>query len=69
MHRVVRTPDARIEIDCSGKMSGRGAYLCGRPECLQRAVKTKQLERALEHPISPEIFDSLRAAFGSKPKP
>ena len=61
--RVVRTPDARIELDATGKMSGRGAYVCGNGECLRRAIKTKQLERALEHPIDPELFERLRAAF------
>ena len=61
--RVVRTPDARIELDATGKMSGRGAYVCKNKECLRRAIKTKQLERALEHPIGPEIFERLRAAF------
>ena len=67
--RVVRTPDARIELDATGKMSGRGAYVCGRPECLARAIKTKQLERALAHPIDVGIFDRLRAAFEAEAKP
>lgn len=59
MLRVVRTPSETIELDFTGKMSGRGAYVCKSRECLQRAVKTRQLERALEHPISQEIFDRL----------
>ena len=63
MLRVVRTPSAQIELDSTGKMSGRGAYVCKSPGCLQRAVKTKQLERALEHPIGAEIFERLRGAF------
>ena len=66
--RVVRTPDARIELDATGKMPGRGAYVCRSKECLQRAVKTKQLERALEHPVGPEIFERLRAAFDAGEK-
>ena len=67
--RVVRTPAAQIELDFTGKMSGRGAYVCKSRECLQRAIKTKQLERALEHPVGPEIFERLHASFEEGVKP
>ena len=46
--RIVRTPEGAIEIDRSGRMNGRGAYLCGRRECLEKAIKTRALERALD---------------------
>lgn len=57
--RVVRTPDENIEVDPTGKKSGRGAYICPQVECLQRAFKEKRLERALERPVSREIYDAL----------
>lgn len=57
--RVVRTPEGEIAIDFTGKKSGRGAYLCPQDACLKRAVKQKQLERALEQGISPEITEQL----------
>jgi predicted RNA-binding protein YlxR (DUF448 family) len=47
--RVVRTPEGSIEVDLTGKKSGRGAYLCNNPECLAQAVKGKRLQKALEH--------------------
>jgi len=59
--RVVRTPEGNIEIDPSGKKSGRGAYICPDPECLNLAVKGKRLQKALEHEISAEILDTIRA--------
>lgn len=61
--RVVRTPDGVIEFDNSpaGKKSGRGAYICPSRECLSKAVKGKRLERALEQPISDEVFAKLEA--------
>lgn len=63
--RVVRTPDGVIELDTSpaGKKPGRGAYLCHRRECLAQAVKAKRLERALEHPISDEVWAKLEAGM------
>jgi predicted RNA-binding protein YlxR (DUF448 family) len=63
--RVVRTPEGAVEFDTSpaGKKPGRGAYLCPDRECLTKAVKGKRLERALEHPISEEIWAKLEAGM------
>lgn len=60
--RVVRrASDGEIVVDASGKISGRGAYLCrDKASCLERAVKTRALERQLEHPVGPEVYESLR---------
>ena len=58
--RIVRTPEGAIEIDRSGRMNGRGAYLCGRRECLEKAIKTRALERALDQKIDEEIIERLR---------
>lgn len=57
--RVVKTPDGEIKIDSTGKMSGRGAYLCKNRDCLQKAIKSRGLERSLKIPIDEEIKDSL----------
>ncbi|MGB9802525.1 RNase P modulator RnpM [Desulfofundulus sp.] len=57
--RVVRTPQDTVEIDPTGKRPGRGAYICPRRECLQKAVKGKRLEKALQRSIAPEIIQSL----------
>jgi predicted RNA-binding protein YlxR (DUF448 family) len=63
--RVVRTPDGVIEFDSSPakKQSGRGAYLCPSRDCLQKAIKGKRLEKALEHPISDEVWAKLEAGL------
>lgn len=57
--RLVRTPDETIEIDLTGKRSGRGAYICPGEDCFKRAIKGKKLEKALKSPISSEVFDAL----------
>lgn len=57
--RVVRSPEGEIAIDPKGKMPGRGAYLCGSVACLQKARKSKQLERALETAIPDQVYQKL----------
>jgi len=61
--RVVKKPTGEIALDKTGKMPGRGAYVCKDAACLAKAVKTRQLERALEHPVVPEVFDALSASL------
>ena len=61
--RVVRTPEGEVVIDATGRRNGRGAYLCRNVECFRKAVKTRALERALEHPLPPETSGALEEAF------
>ncbi|MCS7051021.1 MAG: YlxR family protein [Thermomicrobium sp.] len=53
--RIVRTPDGTLAIDPTGKRSGRGAYLCRRFSCWERAAHTDVLDRALRLPV-PDTF-------------
>lgn len=57
--RIVRTPDGAVLFDPTGKRSGRGAYICPRPECLEAARRGQQLERALEHPVEASVWEEL----------
>lgn len=59
--RVVRTPEGQAVYDGRGKLSGRGAYLCRKPACLEKAVKTRALSRALGIEVTPELYETLRA--------
>ena len=59
MVRVIKTPDNIICIDKTGKMTGRGAYICMSGECLAKAVKSKGLERSLKAEISEDIYNNL----------
>jgi predicted RNA-binding protein YlxR (DUF448 family) len=61
--RVVKTPSDEMLIDLSGKKAGRGAYLCGKQSCFKLAKKSKALDRALKHTVSPEIYDALEQDF------
>lgn len=58
--RVVKNKENEISIDLHGKKPGRGAYICKNIDCLEKAVKTKRLERNLETKIIEEIYDKLK---------
>ncbi|MBQ9833250.1 MAG: YlxR family protein [Clostridia bacterium] len=58
--RIVRTSDGKTVADSTGKVSGRGAYICPKKECFDKARKIRGIERALEVDISDEVFESLR---------
>ena len=57
--RIVKSPENVISFDRVGKAPGRGAYVCRSQECLAKAVKQKQLERALETKIEEAVFAQL----------
>ena len=59
MIRVVRCTDGEIRLDFSGKLNGRGAYVCPDLTCLTKAKKSRSLERCLETPIPEEVYNRL----------
>ncbi|MCG0238017.1 MAG: YlxR family protein [Firmicutes bacterium] len=67
--RVVRTPEGEILVDPTGKKSGRGAYICRSPECLQAAIKGKRLERDLGHPIPEAVLEQLKVTVQTAVQP
>lgn len=59
--RILRTPSGDITLDKTGKLSGRGAYICKNSACLKKAMKSQRIERSLECKISDEIYERLKA--------
>ena len=57
--RIVKNAEGVISVDRVGKAPGRGAYVCRSEECLARAVKQRQLERALETRIDEAVYAQL----------
>ena len=64
--RVVLSKTGEISIDKTGKQEGRGAYICDNIECLEKAIKSKRLERSFEMKIEDEIYDKLRGVIIDK---
>jgi hypothetical protein len=64
MIRIVRTPEGALEIDPTGKKSGRGAYVCPNVECVELLRKGKRLQRVLDVTPPPSFFDRLMERVG-----
>ena len=62
--RVVRSPEGEISLDFKGKKPGRGAYVCPESECLQKARKSRALERAFSAQIPAEVYEGLERQMG-----
>ena len=61
--RVVRTPEGAIALDATGRLNGRGAYICPSQDCLAKAVRNRGLERSLDVRIPEDIFEGLRRSL------
>lgn len=59
--RVVRIDENQYHIDLTGKMSGRGAYICKSIECFEKAFKSKGLERSFKSTIPKDIYEKLKS--------
>ena len=57
--RIVRSSSGEVVVDTTGKIAGRGAYLCRQAECLKRALKEKRLSRALRTEVPEETIRHL----------
>ena len=64
--RIVKQNDGKIFVDKTGKANGRGAYICNNVECLDKAIKSKRLEKNFETKIDNEIYESLRGVIVGK---
>ena len=58
--RIVRTPEGDIEVDETGKLNGRGAYIKKDIEVLEKARKSKILEKKLECEIEDSVYDEIK---------
>ena len=57
--RIVKTPEGEIKLDRTGKLNGRGAYICKSEECLKKARKSGALARTFGMEIPDEIYGKI----------
>ena len=60
MLRILKTAEGDIILDATVKKNGRGAYLCFDRECLEKAIKSRGLERSFKMTVSGEVYENLR---------
>ena len=58
--RIVKNNEGEVFVDETGKANGRGAYIKKDIDTLEKAIKTKALERHLETTISDEVYEEIR---------
>lgn len=59
--RIVKSKDNEISFDATGKLNGRGTYICKKIECFEKAVKSKRLSKSLEAEIPEEVYEAIKA--------
>lgn len=57
--RIVRTPEGKVIIDESGRLNGKGAYIKKDISVLEKAKKSKILDKTLETEITQELYDEI----------
>ena len=66
MLRVVRGAAGEINLDFSGKLSGRGAYICDSEACVKKLSRYKLLNKAFSQDVSAEIYARIEEEFLGK---
>ncbi len=63
MIRVLKDTDGNMQLDFTGKKSGRGAYLCKNMNCLQAAKKGHRLERSFGCRVAETVYEEMEHAL------
>ena len=62
--RIIKDSEDNISIDFTGKKNGRGAYICNNRDCLEKAIKSKALDRSFKMTVSKDVYETLREELG-----
>jgi len=66
--RVVRTPSGSVQVDPTGKLAGRGAYICRTRACWGQALQGQRLSAALKTTLSAGDLAALQAFAATLPE-
>ncbi len=58
--RIVKNNSNEVFVDVTGKSNGRGAYIKKDLDVLEKAKKTKILEKNLECSIPEEVYEEIK---------
>lgn len=64
MLRIVKTAGGDIVLDKTGKLNGRGAYICGKAECVKKLKKSKMLNRIFSQDVPDDVYAKIEEDFG-----
>lgn len=60
--RIVNT-DKGFMLDKSGKLNGRGSYICNDSACLEKLIKNKLLNKSFKQNISIDEYNKIKESF------
>ena len=66
--RIVKTPNGDYLVDKTGKLDGRGAYICDSADCSKKLIKNKLLNRAFKTAISDDVYKAVEESLIDKQK-
>ncbi|MBP1925291.1 putative RNA-binding protein YlxR (DUF448 family) [Sedimentibacter acidaminivorans] len=58
--RIVKNKENEVKLDLTGKVNGRGIYICKNADCFEKAIKTKRLAKSLEMEIPENIYEEIK---------
>ena len=61
--RIVKTADNDFVLDKTGRVNGRGSYICNCNECMEKLFKQKSLNKAFKTNVSQEVYERLKEQF------
>ena len=61
--RIVKNAAGEISLDFSGKVAGRGAYICNNAECVKKLRRQKLLHKTFSCEVSAEVYDRIEEEF------
>lgn len=63
MLRIVRNAEGGIRLDFSGKLPGRGAYICNREECIVRLRRQRLLNKTFSCDVPLTVYEAIEEEF------
>ncbi len=64
MLRIVKNSAGEIYLDFSGRVAGRGAYICNGADCVRRLRRYRLLNKAFSAEVPEEVYDRIEEEFG-----
>ena len=60
--RIVKT-ESTFALDKTGKLNGRGSYVCNNQECMEKVIKNRILNKIFKTNINQDVYDNLKENF------
>lgn len=64
--RIVRGADGKFFFDTTLRANGRGAYVCDKPECVEKCLKKRLINHAFGTQIPDEVYEALSEEYANR---